>query len=117
MLKNFLRNRRTLVLLAVTAAILACSSVAALAAVAGSASDKISDHGFNAKSVTIRKGGRVTWTWVGQLTHNVAVVSGPAKFRSRKQVRGTYSHIFTKAGTYHLECTIHPFMKMTVVVK
>jgi plastocyanin len=115
MRKNFLRNRRTLVLLAITTAILACSSVAALAA--SSASVKVGDKWFKAKSVTINKGAKVTWTWVGRLDHNVTVMSGPAKFHSRTLARGTFSHIFAKAGTYHLECTLHPNMKMTVVVK
>jgi plastocyanin len=32
-------------------------------------------------------------------------------------VRGSYSHTFTKKGTYQLVCTIHKSMKMTVVVK
>lgn len=115
MLKNFLSNRRTLVLLAVTAAILACSSVAALAA--SSASVKVGDDWFKAKTVTVTKGGKVTWNWVGQLDHNVTVMSGPAKFHSRIRASGSWSHVFTKAGTYHLECTLHPKMKMTVVVK
>jgi plastocyanin len=51
------------------------------------------------------------------LRHNVAVQSGPSKFRSRTQVSGTFSHTFTKAGTYHLYCTLHRYMKMTIVVK
>ena len=115
MLKNLLRNRRALALVAVTTAILACSSVAALAA--SSASVKVGDDWFKAKTVTVNKGGKVTWTWVGHLDHNVTVTSGPAKFHSRIQARGTFSQIFTKAGTYHLECSLHPNMKMTVVVK
>ena len=32
-------------------------------------------------------------------------------------MRGSFSHIFTKKGTYQLVCTIHPMMKMTVVVR
>lgn len=115
MLKNFLRSRRTLVLLAVTAAILAGSSVAALAA--SSASVKVGNNWFKANTVTISKGGKVTWTWVGQPYHNVTVRSGPVKFHSRTLAGGTFSHVFTKAGTYHLVCTLHPNMKMTVVVK
>ena len=115
MLKNFLRNRRALALVAFTTAILACSSVAALAA--SSASVRVGDNWFNVKTVTVNKGGKVTWTWVGHRDHNVTVTSGPAKFKSKTQAGGTYSHIFTKPGTYHLECSLHPSMKMTVVVK
>ncbi len=29
----------------------------------------------------------------------------------------TYRHTFTKAGTFNLFCTPHPFMKGTIVVK
>ena len=102
-------------LLAVTTAILACSTVAALAA--GSASVKVGDKWFKAKTVTISRGGKVTWTWVGKLYHNVTVQSGPAKFHSPIRLHGTWFHVFTKAGTYHLYCSIHPSMKMTVYVK
>ena len=51
------------------------------------------------------------------LRHNVAVRRGPSKFKSRTLVRGSFSHTFTKAGTYHLYCTLHPYMKMTIVVE
>ena len=37
---------------------------------------------------------------------------------AKKQVKGSYSHLFTKKGTYSLHCTIHPtLMKETIVVK
>jgi plastocyanin len=116
MLKNLIRNRRLLALLALTTAVVAFSSVAAFAA--GSASVKVGDNFFRAKSLTVHKGAKVTWTWVGQKYHNVTLVSGPASFRpSRTQVRGTFSHIFTKKGTYHLYCSIHHSMRMTIVVR
>jgi plastocyanin len=115
MLKTLPGHRRALALAAVTTAILACSAVAALAA--GSASVKVGDKGFKARTVTISRGGKVTWTWVGKLFHNVRVQSGPAEFHSPIRAHGTWSHIFTKRGTYHLYCRIHPWMKMTVTVK
>ena len=51
------------------------------------------------------------------LKHNVVVHTGPAFFSSKTQVRGSYSHVFTRKGTYALVCTVHPKMKMTVVVR
>jgi plastocyanin len=47
----------------------------------------------------------------------VTVRSGPSRFRSRTQAAGSFTHVFGQPGTYSLYCTIHKFMKMTVVVQ
>jgi len=107
-------DRRWLALVAITVILVALSSVSALAS---SSPVKVADNFFSVKHLVIGKGAKVTWKWTGYLNHNVAVRSGPAKFRSRTQARGSYSHVFTKRGTYKLYCTIHPGMKMTVVVR
>ncbi|HTU95702.1 MAG TPA: plastocyanin/azurin family copper-binding protein [Solirubrobacteraceae bacterium] len=78
---------------------------------------KIGDDYYGPKALTVGKGTKVTWKWVGVLRHNVVVHTGPSAFSSKTQVSGTFTHTFTKKGTYHLVCTIHPNMKMTVVVK
>jgi plastocyanin len=78
---------------------------------------RVGDNYYGPKSLTVGRGTKVTWKWVGVLKHNVVVHTGPSAFSSKTQVRGTYSHTFTKKGTYRLVCTIHPSMKMTVVVK
>ncbi|SHX65321.1 amicyanin-alpha [Mycobacteroides abscessus subsp. abscessus] len=50
------------------------------------------------------------------IPHNVVAEDGA--FRSPgMDARGTFSHQFTKAGTYTYVCGIHPFMKATVVVR
>jgi plastocyanin len=115
MLKSLFRSRRALALVTLTTALLAVSSVAALAS--GSKTVQVKDNFYSAKKLTIGKGTRVTWQWHAVLRHNVVVRSGPAKFKSRIQVRGSFSHTFNTAGTYHLYCTLHTYMKMTVVVK
>jgi plastocyanin len=107
--------RRRLVPLAIFAVVLALSAVSAFASPAKSVG--IGDDFFSARHLTVGRGTRVVWNWTGVLRHNVTVESGPSKFHSRTQVRGSFSHTFSRAGTYVLECTIHPFMKMTVVVK
>jgi plastocyanin len=47
----------------------------------------------------------------------VTVVSGPQKFRSQVQLKGTFTRKLTKAGTYKIVCTIHPGMDLTLKVR
>ncbi|MEA2215157.1 MAG: hypothetical protein QOK19_718, partial [Solirubrobacteraceae bacterium] len=103
-------------LLALAAAVLALGAVSALAS--GPPQTKIGDFYFHPGKLTIHRGTKVKWTWVGFLRHDVKVKKGPSKFHSRIRLRGTYSHVFTKRGTYVLYCSVHPnLMKETIVVK
>jgi len=115
MIKHLLRDRRVLAVLTLTVFVVAVSSVSALAS--SPRTVKVHDDYFGTKNLIVGRGTAVTWNWVGVLRHNVVVRSGPAGFRSRTQVRGSFSHVFTRRGTYHLYCTLHTFMKMTVVVR
>jgi plastocyanin len=108
-------NRRLRLLTLLTVLIVAVSAVSALAS--SGKSVNVGDNYYGPKSLTVSKGTKVTWKWVGVLRHNVVVHTGPSAFSSKTQVRGSYSHTFTKKGTYQLVCTIHKSMKMTVVVK
>jgi plastocyanin len=110
-----MRTRWILALLAATVAAGALTAVSALAS--PSAQVRVGDSFFAAKRLTISRGTRVTWTWRGVLNHNVTVRSGPSRFRSRTQAAGSFTHVFGQPGTYSLYCTIHKFMKMTVVVQ
>lgn len=79
---------------------------------------RIINFAFLPGRLTIHKGTKVTWKWAGGSTvHNVTVVKGPVKFHSASKSRGIFSHLFRRAGSYHLVCTIHPFMTETIVVK
>ncbi len=96
--------------------------VGALAAPAGASPPaktvKIVNYAFRPGKLTIRKGTRVTWKWPGgYMGHNVTVIKGPVKFHSATKASGTYAHVFTRSGTYHLYCTLHPSMTETIVVK
>ena len=77
----------------------------------------VADSHYGPKALAVGRGTKVTWRWTGVLKHNVVVHTGPAFFTSRTQVRGTFSHVFTRKGRYALVCTVHPKMKMTVVVR
>ncbi len=108
-----LRRRTVRVLLLIVALLAAFGAATALAA---SPTVSLKDDFFTVKQLSVSRGTPVTWKWAGSLDHTVTVKSGPAKFSSKLQVRGTYSHRFTVRGTYTLYCRIHSFMKMTVVV-
>ena len=108
-------TRHLRLLIALTVVLIGVSAVSALAS--SSKTVNVADSYYGPKTLTVGRGAKVTWKWVGVLKHNVVVHTGPAFFDSRTQVRGTYTHVFTHKGTYALVCTVHPKMKMTVVVR
>ena len=81
------------------------------AAAAGSVA--IKDFSFGPKSITVNVGDTVSWTNTGKQPHT-ATGSG---FDTGTLKQGqSASHTFSSAGTFNYICTIHPFMKGTVVV-
>jgi plastocyanin len=75
----------------------------------------IKNFGFTPAAVTVREGTTVTWTNTDEEPHTVTATGGP--FRSGALgAGGTYRYTFTKPGRYPYLCTIHPFMRGTVVV-
>ena len=107
---------------ALAAAVAAVLLAAGAAGAAGGPSVSIIDNAFlrgvQRPVVHVRAGTTVTWRWRSKQSHSVMVRSGPQRFATRTRNRGTFTHRFTRAGTYRLECELHaPGMKMTVVVK
>jgi amicyanin len=72
---------------------------------------------FSPDTITAKVGQTVDWTNNDTPPHNVTYVSGP-KFKSSPMMNpGAKFHLkLTQAGTIHYYCTIHPFMKATIVV-
>jgi plastocyanin len=68
MLESILDRRRLRLLLALTVALLACSSAAAIAL---SGPVAVNDGYFSPKTLTVDKGAKVKWSWAGTLYHNV----------------------------------------------
>jgi len=105
--------------------VLICLAMAALTATAALAATKtftVGDNYFVRPGKppvrTVTRGTTVRWAWKGKLAHNVTVLSGPAKFHSRTQTKGSFSRKLTKKGTYKIVCTIHlPKMVMTLIVR
>jgi|GEM_PF-1287305 len=65
------------------------------------------------------RGTVVRWIWTGEDRHNVTVLSGPERFRSSTQRRGTFEHRMRRRGRYTIVCTIHgrQDQAMTLVVR
>ena len=105
------------------ALMLGCALGGGIAFAAGSGatsqppSIQLGDDFFQPKRLTVLVGTKVTWTWTGNDTHNVTVVSGPQKFRSIDQSTGTYSRVMSKPGVYRIVCTLHPGMNLTLTVR
>lgn len=73
---------------------------------------------FSPTVVHAKVGQRVTWTNKDSSPHNVTYVSGP-RFRSsrpRLNPGAKFSLRLSESGTIHYYCTIHPWMKATIVV-
>lgn len=95
----------------------ACAALAVPALAASKKTIKLGDNFFKPESTSVKKGTTVVWDWTGKAPHNVTVVSGPQKFRSKVQIKGTFTRKLTKAGTYKIVCTIHPGMDLTLKVR
>jgi len=103
---------------AVAAASLA-TVVAVVPAQAGSTKTvSVKNNAFSPTSVSIKKGGKVTWKWTqGGVPHNVSPAGGGSGSKTSSKKGFTYAKTFSKAGTYKFICTVHPTqMKITVKV-
>ena len=85
-------------------------------AAAGDPADTISDFKFTPGSLTIHVGDTVTWTNNGPTDHTATANDGSFNTGTLKKGQSA-SHTFTKAGTFAYICSIHPFMKGTIVVE
>jgi plastocyanin len=103
---------KRLLALAMVAAVAAAVAIPALAA---TKTVTVGDNFFKPTKVSVKAGTKVTWKWTGSNPHNVTVTSGPKKFHSKTQTKGTFSAIPHTKGTYSIVCTIHGFTMKLVV--
>jgi plastocyanin len=87
---------------------------------------QVKDDFYSLSKVSIKHGQQVNWIWntTNFDTHTVTLIKGPKgvskrKFSSIQASAGIHFKLtFTKAGTYHFQCQLHPLqMNMTVTVK
>lgn len=102
-------------LIPVSIAILAGLSVGALAA----ANQEIHQKGrvFSSESVTVKKGGALTFINDDSIPHNIMSASKGNEFNLGSQAPGAATDVtFKEAGDVQVLCAIHPRMKMMVKV-
>lgn len=75
---------------------------------------------YQPSSVTVAKGGTVTWTNNDPVAHtvtSVSVPSGASSFNSgMMNYTATFKVTFTVDGTYTYLCSYHPWMHGTIIV-
>jgi len=97
-----------------SALIAAIALLAAIAAASAFAATNVTWKVGTNKTVHIKKGGTVKWVWSDRQPHNVKGPGFHSKLISKKGF--TYSHRFTKKGTFRISCQVHANMKTTVKV-
>lgn len=73
---------------------------------------------FNPTAVVAKVGQKALWTNEDSSAHNVMYVSGPRFKSSRPMLRpgAKFSIRLTQPGTIHYYCSLHPWMKATIIV-
>ncbi len=113
---------RRLALIGLACAVAAVPTAAATAMGTKNAKVKTGFSGgkftFAPKSVTISKGGKVTFSFADGARHNVTPSGSKSFKRIPDRSSGSVTRQFTKAGTYSYYCTIHGrSMSGKIVVK
>jgi len=78
----------------------------------------INKYAYGPRTLGVSQGDTVKWTNQDSVQHDVVVTDGPVSFRSPMLSKGqSWSHTFTKPGTYSYTCGIHPDMSGSVTAK
>jgi amicyanin len=79
----------------------------------------IMNFSFQPATVTVTVGSTVTWTNSDSVAHTSTSDSGDAVTWDSGNINPgqSFSFTFSQAGTFTYHCTIHPFMKGTIVVQ
>ncbi|WP_233279425.1 plastocyanin/azurin family copper-binding protein [Microterricola pindariensis] len=76
----------------------------------------VKDMAFSPAEVTIKPGQAVTWVFDdGVVKHDVVAADG--SFVSELMAQGSYTHVFTEAGSFDYGCSPHPRMLGVVTVE
>jgi len=76
----------------------------------------IDNFSFMPAAITVKAGTTVTWTNKDEEPHSVVSSQEPMRSPTLAGTTNTFSHTFTRPGTYAYNCGIHPFMHGTVEV-
>jgi plastocyanin len=77
---------------------------------------EVKEFTFTPASITIPPGTTVTWRNADESPHTITSTDGVFG-SSALENTGTFAYTFTKPGTYHYFCKLHPHMRADVVVR
>jgi hypothetical protein len=76
----------------------------------------IQNYAFSPQTLTVAPGTTVSWTNEDSVNHVVTSDTGAWPDSGSLATNQTFSHTFTKAGTYPYHCALHPSMTAKVIV-
>lgn len=82
-----------------------------------SAKVQIASFKYAPPTVTVKRGGAVTWTNEDRAAHTASVKGGMGFDTDTLQTGKSKRIVFDQAGTFSYICEFHPFMKGKVVVQ
>lgn len=97
-------------------AMAAAEPVAAAVATPGRATVRIVDFAYEAKTLHVSAGARVTWRNADTTNHSVTFHHGGPKAVGNLRPGAHALRAFPRAGRFTYVCAFHPFMHGTVVV-
>jgi plastocyanin len=103
-------------LLAAAIPAIGAGGVASVAAAARTTTVEIANFAFAPKDLTVTAGTTVTWKNADDSPHRIADTNG-AYASAALDTEDSFSHTFATPGVYRYFCSIHPYMKGTIVVK
>jgi len=71
---------------------------------------------FTKGTRTVAVGTSVTWKNLDDTTHTVTARDGTTFDSGPLRPGATYSHVFSRRGTFEYLCTMHPFITATITV-
>ena len=76
------------------------------------------DRAFSQTEITIKRGDSIVFKNLDDVTHNVFSMTPGMAFDIRRQAPGGSSSVpFNQEGVAEVRCSIHPKMKLAVIVK
>ncbi|MBO0797104.1 MAG: cupredoxin domain-containing protein [Ktedonobacteraceae bacterium] len=78
--------------------------------------EKNEEYMFQPATITIPKGAQVTWSNDSDSPHTVMSDTSAFGTTSPVQAKQTFSMVFNTAGTFAYHCSLHSYMKATIIV-
>jgi plastocyanin len=76
------------------------------------------DRAFSQTEITIKPGDSIVFKNLDDVTHNVFSITPGMEFDLRRQAPGGSSRVpFNQEGVAEVRCSIHPKMKLVVIVR